>query len=191
MKRGVGLSILVALAILGAISAISEPALAQEPPWAPKRESGWYAEQRGFVAKLDLGGAYRRLYDVHFGAGEGTMTLGGFSPAGGFLGSVGVMVGETDQGLRTSQVVHTFAWQIPPLPDVHLGAGFRASYVAIRRASSDGVLETLGLGGKVYGAYDFYTASPVALSIDAAIVVDVLEDAPLYGVTLGVGARYF
>lgn len=185
MKRALALSVLLST------TALSEPAMAQAPTWAPEQDKGWYADQRGFVFKLDVGGAYRRLYEVNFGGGVTTLTLGGLSPAGGFMAALSVLTGESDQGLGTRQLVHSFRWQMPPVPDVHLGAGFRTSYFAIQRASADDLLEAVGLGGEVFGAYDFYRTTHVALSVDASVVVDVLEGPPLYGATLGVGASFF
>jgi hypothetical protein len=183
MKRG---AIALAFVILAA------PSLAVAGPDEPAfdEERGWYAGARGASAKFAVGPAVHRLYSVGVVSADMQVALGAQTSIGGWYVTLGGRVGSTDGGLGFRQFGLGVSWEMPVLDRAALGLGGAVSYLAIDRASTDGELQSLGLGGNVFGTYDLWRGDDAAIFAGLQAGLDVYSPV-LWGGGARIGVRLF
>ncbi|MBW2534602.1 MAG: hypothetical protein JRI55_24125 [Deltaproteobacteria bacterium] len=198
--RGLGALVLVGLA------ALSAPAQAQpqytvtggvEESTAAERDGGWFADRRGFAAKLRVGPAYRQLFFSSILAVDADVSLGAQTGLGGFYGTLGALYGSTIEGLWTLQIPVGATWEAPVMEGLHVGGGPNASFLAIKRATTGNLMTDMGVGLHAFGSYDVFADDDAAIFVeldlagDYHLAGDAWPPALLYGATLGLGVRLY
>jgi hypothetical protein len=108
-----------------------------------------------FSAKLWLGPAYQRLYDVNFYGADFGLSLGAQRGISGWYGEMQGFAGRTDQGLPTYEFWLGPTWEAK-LDRVHLGLGMHFGWTGIGRATPGEMITGLGFGLFGFASVDLY-----------------------------------
>jgi hypothetical protein len=176
-------------ALMAAAALCTPAAQAQEDS-----ERGWFAGERGLSAKLVAGPALHRLHELWVISGDVELGIGAQTGSGGWYGTLGGRFGSTDGGLAFRQLGIGASWEAPVEPRWHVGLGFDISYAGFDRASTDGTIGDLGLGGRAFTTYDVVHGDSAAVFLGLELGADAYVSAgttPLYGGGLRLGARLF
>lgn len=156
---------------------------------------GWFQGHRGFTTKVSVGGAFRALYSVPIGAVDIALAPGIQTRTGGWYGVVGLLFGQTEYGLGTSQLRLGASWEAP-VGRARLGLTPRASAIMVRRETYDDTLQAWALGAAAFASYDLITERGYAIYGAIEAGADFFKGSgttpPVFvGGTLVVGARFF
>jgi hypothetical protein len=172
------------------ITPCDRPSAAPEPRADPvASESDATTTSTATRGRIEIGGAYKRLYDIPFYGVDATLGLGGVYEHFAFFVEAGVFAGRSENGLATQQL-HLSVAPEARLDRWSLGIELRLSHLWIHRVTTQDTITNAGLGVRPYVAADL-----VRWEGDRAIVASLGLDADLYasvlwGPSLRVSARF-
>lgn len=175
-------------------------------PSRARAQAGWEAPPqarfeppRGLSAKLSAGPAYRRVFEVPIAAVDVAADLGWQSAKGAVYGGAEFLFGRTEFGLATQQLRTSLTLEARA-DRVRFGIALDVTYFAVKRVTSGGEMDQVGLGGSLLWSVDLArTEAGRALYLGAALggdwlnVVGGSDKSPfpfVWGPTLRLGARY-